>query len=836
MVKPFVVITPEKDREALRNSGVLPESFFRPFDVESNGLRTDDDNGIPPVYLWPYELRYTQETERTDDGVFKPDIPSYFGLNPPVNDAERRHNERLITGLLSSVMVHVVFLDSRRGENGYAAFTSFDEVVKWGQSLRKALNVRFRNEETLLSMESVLVLVARGEQITLRPSDVAHFNDCVQLFRGDQFSIDPETGESMRKVFQSCYFLDYNLCVRDSRELYHAAEVWDIVVGRLLLSFLMSSKTKTRWWQIPGIKLWRSLDCMVDVDADSDRRVVGEALAEASAKLQDLAAKAESLDRLSLLHRDPVPQPPIKDVPLLPADAGHDGWRREPEGGWSDFGGESCVVNADQDSEGVRWKPSFDRIRDAFRYWKIKHRETQDDKEVPELFQAIHASPGNLFKATEGVYAKLARTGLPPGRNPEANWRALLAAEESRQKAIAQIRVDVPEFRKAQNHFVGLGVSAFAAASVCSALGLSAYYLLRVLSGSRMLPASDWSLALGVFALFVVGAIGAVALMYLCHSRAGRRGMAAIVEESLAVDEWMEKRDQRARDLVEQGILVRDWLRLQSLRFRSWALLKRARDMLVTELQPTLSQKTNAEIVADAQSAEGEHLGVRETFLSRTRKVFGPYRIAMKEELRVEMSRLISLWWSERAFSLNPVPLSETDNFFELWKGLCAEDQMSSGYLPARPFSEGIRSFVSRYTDSVRSLARNQVLSDHQNDLRSGIADWYDDLQRGEYYLYATGAVTGEHVNEDSLENARVYFADCVAVDLDRIHLLQASAQADQSRFMPESRDELNRTKHLALMFQEIKVRFDCDAADDAEYGHLVFKEIEDVVGGETNG
>ena len=205
MTRPFVLITPEAEREALRKSGVLPENFFRVFDVNSNGLRKDSDDGRPSLYLWPYNLKYSEAADRTEDGLFKPDVPSFFGLNTPLNDAEKRHNERLITGLLSSVMVHVVFLDSRRGQNGYAAFRSFEEVVKWGRSLRRALNVRFRNEDVLQSMESVLVIVARGEQVILRNSDIQRFNDCVQRWRGDVFSSDrDEEGEPLRKIFQSC--------------------------------------------------------------------------------------------------------------------------------------------------------------------------------------------------------------------------------------------------------------------------------------------------------------------------------------------------------------------------------------------------------------------------------------------------------------------------------------------------------------------------------------------------------------------------------------------------------------------------------------------------------
>ena len=288
MEKPFVIIMPESDREALRNCGVLPEGLFRTFDVKSNGLRCEaGGDGLPPVYLWPYELKYDCGTDENQEELYKPDVPGLFGLKPPANAAEKQHNERLITSLLGCVMVHVVFLDKTRSKDGYAAFVSFKEICDWGRSLRRALNVRFRNEKILQAVESVLVIVARGEQVSLRASDVEQFNKCIQQSRSDEFVLDSTSccGQSQRKIFRSCYFLDYNLCVRDSRELYHSSLVWDVMVGRLLLAFLLSRNDRVRWWQVPGIKLWRTFDCVSEIDAMSDKRLVDEMMAQANRSL-----------------------------------------------------------------------------------------------------------------------------------------------------------------------------------------------------------------------------------------------------------------------------------------------------------------------------------------------------------------------------------------------------------------------------------------------------------------------------------------------------------------------------------------------------------------------
>ena len=831
MTRPFVLITPEAEREALRKSGVLPENFFRVFDVNSNGLRKDSDDGRPSLYLWPYNLKYSEAADRTEEGLFKPDVPSFFGLNTPLNDAEKRHNERLITGLLSSVMVHVVFLDSRRGQNGYAAFRSFEEVVKWGRSLRRALNVRFRNEDVLQSMESVLVIVARGEQVTLRNSDIQRFNDCVQRWRGDVFSSDrDEEGEPLRKIFQSCYFLDYNLCVRDSRELYHSAEVWDVVVGRLLLSFLLARNGRMRWWQIPGVKLWRSLACTMDIDAASDRKVVDEALARANAKLQDYAARSEDLDELALLHRDPEKEVPIRDVSLEPEDAGHTPWRNEPAGGWSDFDAQTCAKKSAEGSNGSRWRSAFEKIAQAFRCWKIGRNKAEDEEGVRDLFKAIRRSPGNLLRATEGMYAKLSKEGFAAGCESGENWKTIVRTELSRRKAIERIEKNAPELAKAQKHYVGLGMSAMAVVAVSLALGSAGYYLIHCLNGFFRFDLPVWMIALVMFTLFAVGAICAAALMLGCHLHAGRRAVAELCKESEVIDGLMVERDRKTRELVAQGLLMRARLHLQGIRFRTWALLKRTQDILVTELQPTLSKKCDGvQEGADMGEVENEHNSVHDTFLLRTSHMFGPYRITFKEDLRIALEREIASWWSAQASydSASTMPR----NFSELWHGLCADDAESAGYFPARTFSDGIRDFVVRFSDAVRLLVKMNVLQDHKIEVRAGILKWYEDLQRSEYYLYASGAVTGEHVNEDLLENARVYLSSNEAVDLDRINALHRGSQADQSRFVPEICPELNLTRHLTLLFQEIKIQFCCDAKGD-EYGHLTFKEVADVIGG----
>lgn len=829
MGKPFVIIMPEAEREALRKSGVLPEGFFRSFDVESNGLgRGEDSAGLPPVYLWPYDLRYNNVIEDGGEGLYKPDVPGFFGMDPPVDDAAKMHNERLIASLLGCVMVHVVFLDEQRRQGGgYAVFESFEEIVTWGESLRKALNVRFRNEMVLQSMESVLVIVARKEQVSLREADVRRFNDCVCQYRGDVYvqdaSLAPE--EWQRKVFKSCYFLDYNLCVRDSRELYHSAEIWDVMVGRLILAFMLSRKGRRRWWQVPGIKLWRSLECAMEVDANSDKRLVDDTMAQANLAVQNLVADTDSTKDISLFHVKPGVVFPKEVKPLAPEDAESATWRDLPSGGWSEYDTQGCVSKT---CGSGRWAGSFKEIKQRFAEWKSTFGQQADYSDIKSIFRFVHFAPGNLLVAVKGVCKTLClNSAHVDDSTPRRDWESLVSAERARRAAMRRVEKDAPEMESAQRHYVGLGVAALIVASVCAALGLSVYYLLHTIFSLFSLKTSALLVASFFFVFIVIGSAAAALLMVWCHSKAGRRAHSVLADESKGVDDQTVKKDDKTRAIVVHGMRTRDTLIMRSRRFRAWALLKRTQDILLTELHPAISMRTGEIDDEKIESRGKERRSVREAFLKRTRNVFGPYHITMKEELRLRVERLVASWWSENAENRD-IPPANARNFSELWHALCAEDQELTGYFPARLFSREIRTFVARFTEDARMTSRMFIASEHVKELRDGLLSWYERLQGGDYYLYASGAVTGEHVNEAGLENARVYFADCNIVDMDGICQLRVSSQADQSRFMPEWDPELNQTRTLALLFQEIRVKFGSDAESD-KLGHLVFEAVSDL-------
>lgn len=829
MEKPFVIITPESDREALRNCGVLPEGLFRTFDVKSNGLRGDaGDDGLPPVYLWPYELKYDCGSDENQGELYKPDVPGLFGLKPPANAAEKQHNERLITSLLGCVMVHIVFLDKAASEKGYAAFGSFEEIIEWGLSLRRALNVRFRNEKILQAVESVLVIVARGEQVSLRASDVEQFNKCIQQSRSDEFVPDsPSCSEqNQRKIFRSCYFLDYNLCVRDSRELYHSDLIWDVMIGRLLLAFLLSRNDRVRWWQVPGIKLWRTFDCVSEIDAKSDKRLVDEMMAQANRAVQDLVADADALDGLSLMHASPSVKFPMEDKSLEPADSGKTSWREPPPEGWSEYDTKACVENTCGLS---RWLPALEDVRRTLPGWKISYGRQADTHDSKAVFRMVHLAPGNLLKIVRGIFSKLQRSSVVDNRDPKRDWSSLVATEQKRVEASKSVKKDAPELEKAQRHYVGFGVSAVIVAAVCATLGASVYYLVHTMCGLFAIKTPDWLISLFFFVFIFIGSVAAAALFFFCHARAGRRALSVLAKESEHVDAMMQERDGMARRLVAHGMLMRDKLVLRAHRFRAWALLKRTQDILLTELQPVVARRIEGNVAGRSSPGQIEQERVRETFLKRTRNSFGPYRITMDEALRMGLDRLVAQWWSENDTGRS-VSIADARSFLELWRGLCAEDQELAGYFPARLFAGEIRSFVSRFTNAARMVARGAVVANHVQELRNGLLAWYERLQDDNYYRYASGAVTGEHVNEFWLENARVYFGDSSIVDMDRISRIRVGSQADYSRFMPAFRSELNHTKLLALLFQEMPVKFGSDAEGD-EMGHLIFKEISDLAG-----
>ena len=101
MQSPLVVFIPEKEREPLRSSGVLPPSWFE----ECN--RSLWDGAGDRVYFWPHMPDY--ETATAGRGGNPPPPAQLLGLETKGDEWMR--SENLVAKLFGATVLHVLFLD-----------------------------------------------------------------------------------------------------------------------------------------------------------------------------------------------------------------------------------------------------------------------------------------------------------------------------------------------------------------------------------------------------------------------------------------------------------------------------------------------------------------------------------------------------------------------------------------------------------------------------------------------------------------------------------------------------------------------------------------------------
>ena len=124
MSRKLVIMTSQEGREALRNCGVLPPSFFKAFEEidEAEDWRTAKKNEskdeaaseslstmASPLgyYVWPYEPDYACRSPLYVDFP----ILSMLGMPQPKTNIEYLERKIAYTKLLGSTILHVALLD-----------------------------------------------------------------------------------------------------------------------------------------------------------------------------------------------------------------------------------------------------------------------------------------------------------------------------------------------------------------------------------------------------------------------------------------------------------------------------------------------------------------------------------------------------------------------------------------------------------------------------------------------------------------------------------------------------------------------------------------------------
>ena len=807
------VVVPKSDRATLRMGGGTPDRFIR--EMGEPGSESAS------ILLWPQELDFAAGTDGDKEESWKDrpvDLGWFFGLGRAKSDSERKVNEQRVIPLLSNPLVCIVFLDELRQAGGYAKFKTFSAVKDWSYRLQRALSVRFPHEPRIGRAPRSLVLVARKQQVTTTQDELNDFRLCI----GIDSAHGLEDESSLSRTFTSCYFLDYNLRMGSAGQTFQSDDVWEIVVGRLLLAFVLSESGAGKpFYARPGLKIWRNADCRAGLVPDDESRGIEASLGALSKKIRERLELPN--DETKVIVNTPSPKnlraeldAALKET--LPDGTGEEEWRKAKSfpKGWSDFDGGECLKQT-RDEDGTRWGVVFKNWKKAFPVWRRRYRDTGILWELRQTFKRVGTSPSNVSSEVTRLRDCL-NEGMSAA-DPVAHWKNMAAQERLRADLLNQLAADTKEFERARSHYVGIAIGSFIFLAVTSALGWAGYHVAAsaaALFGGG--AALSMALAISASACVATGALAAFAVVTICHRRAGIRAMKALIETSKAADRAMSTRDGESRDIVAEGISASVSARIRAGRFRAWMLLKRLQTMLDTELSPRLAQGRfvdNAEDAGEAgwrgDSAEGvDRNSIQRAFLKVTRAEFGPFELDKWKETQQAENKRVEEWWNEV--------------FMPVWKRLACKDVRPAGNYPARMVVPSLRKVMAMFFETVRSDLRKQAGSSNQKQLEEEFSSWKKKQGDGRsLYAYASAGLTGAQVVERATDSAIIHYNPSVVAPVRGVDK-EANGGVTSVRnihgvamLLPSP--ALEGTEWIGLVHHEVRVFFGVD-----KDGHLVFK------------
>lgn len=681
----FVIFAPEKERERLRESGVLPSHFFGDVD------RLGEDGA--PFCFWPYQLDYAAGDELAKSVREHPvHIPEFFGMRPTADvDARNLATDRVVKAL-RAVAVHIVFLDDdvNNGREDYVSFRSFADLTAWSSNLNEVLRVAFAQNRQLAAPENVLVLVARSA--------------CIKVTQEELDAFSGQVGEG--RTFRSCYFLDHHLALGDGRDFAPSRDVWDLMVARLLHAFYLTcdgrtDRTVSKCWTVPGIKVWRASECVFSVDdktAESTRRWIRSWIFDnVCNRLTDGDSPGDILGNIGTL------------------DSARADLAREPLG----FSAKDYWLNVDP----VRFRSVLVDPRRAAKASAaisasisrehVRLRSMDGEKASSDLFASVHCDAGHVQPSLKAVSVEIAqRQEAMKGFGPEKEWSLVAAAERRRQQMIDDMSAG-DEFTALKRHYIGWKLGFAVLVVVVSGYGLFSYLLL-----SRVLGAGVFYSILAGLSISA-GAVAMLTLILIAHNRAGQRVVRNLFEYCEQVEGCAAERDEHIWNSVRMG-MQRHMLFNQLARgARIKSLLRRLFTMLETELQgndgidvagkPTVSVCENA---------------LRGRFRSASRHLvsYVPGR-SVFEKRKIEA--LVGEMWRERDFK---------HGFARLWKRFCDFDVRNAGHFPATVMVPELRRFSSTIVETVYAEAIDQSIDPDSAATSKVFGEWMIALAAQNYY------------------------------------------------------------------------------------------------------
>ena len=837
-MKPVVLFAPEEGREVLRTNGVLPSDWFHSFSTFLDETGAEEPDEEPSFVFWPHRFDYRIPSETGPNTA--PDLAEFLGV-PRAQDEEtkRRHEREIVTAFLRATTVHLAILDgNEKTGTDYLKFRSCAELVAWGQAFSRSLHKRFDGEETLERRVGVLVVVVKGEQVKASQADLDAFGRMI----------------AERAVFDACYVIDYSARLGKVGTIFHAADVWDIHVSRLLLSFVLNQEQSGSIIRDGrAIRVWQAAECELPLDATICTEAVNEALNRCARKIggkPDPDSCASTWQGMELDAKGLQEEPAARR--LLPKeDAGK--WRRLSWfGGWSAFDvGALCRETCDP----ARWTESLKRTGDEFARWCHERFPLFAKSRSRQIFDRVHADPyvlgGQIARLEQEIGDEHDRLDDLGGSKREVvsferEWSSLVECERQRQSVLADLTitdgsgrlVDEPEslataVRSAQDHYVGLVYGSLALLAVVLVSGA---IIRRVLFAAGGATASAAMTATLLSLSVAAGGLSMLLLTMGLQRESGNCAVRKLIKRSEEADMRMSDRDALARTLVRKA-RVYGYCRSRKLFLeRTHALLNRVLLILRRETRSEAVSVTR-DLWHEGASAVKDTDG-RRLFKAATVKTFAPLKVSAHDDGLVrKVSELTEEWWGAESSPRHPTLRS-------LWKDLgrqyderrIGRERFVTGHFPAVAYAVGLQNFVARFLREVvgetrrlileRCLARTVDPVFRETSVRKDLFDWCKRWHEDETVSCATATWQ---------EMETVAFPQYVYVPWD-------AARAGQNRspgpYDPESlrrdlsRNEnqngevkvygskiIDRVRAFAFFYQELEVRL-----QSSKDGVLVFR------------
>ncbi len=723
-MKPIVILMPEKERESLCESGAIPTSLLG----EENHVR-----------FWPYGIDYSRGIEIAKSIAERPgDVPVFFGCPESSNSAEINERTVEIVSILNSSMVHVVFLDdaNESGKIEYGHFGSFRSIIDWSRSLVKVLRTRFVNEVNLHRMESVLVVVCRGQQIRISDEEIQEFSALI----GENAN---NAGVDDLRPFVSCYFLNRELSIdRGSTDIF-SSSVWDILVGRLVKAFVLSreqhrrgSNSERTLWMRPGIRIWKSEECFFGGAEESISRTSERVLERICEELRDAVVAGGDKKALS---------PPCPDYPR---DAVEPDVALDYKGEWSLFDAAklACEVEVSE-----RREENVKKAARSYFEWRQKN-EKPDNSEIHRVFLGVKDAPRQLFAYSKALDETLKVESGATVVSDKFRERVdeMARTEERRKGLVADLGNMAKDLSLAQSHYVGLGKGLFVFAAVTAMCGVTLWQIVTLMGGSL-------ATVLLLLAASAVGALAAVVAVVATHHHFGYAAAEAFVATCEELDAVSAKRMNQAREILCTSVYNRLEARRRNLRLRTHDLLARIRDVLVRELQyrPAVATDTIARHENSVRDFERRQ---RAEYRSRTSRSIVPSVTSIRTA-DIEAT-LLDLWKGDGDLS-----------FFGKWNRFCTRyDSRNVGHLPVSVFIPDARQFMAEFVREVRRRVRVEADDVCFDELVNGLKDWLESSQGTLFYsgkaaVNARASTLKRQVFIASRKNGQLFGAICAAGD-----------------------------------------------------------------------